>query len=858
MIGTQSRHRRDPVDSGAGNDASALEAGARAIDPVCGMSVAVAGAKHVAEHDGRTFYFCSAGCRERFVADPSAFLDGGTHKDGCCGGMDGDASSAETVRDPVCGMDVDPSTSKHRHEHEDRTYHFCSAGCREKFAARPSVFLDEAPRAAVQGPEDVVYTCPMHPEIEQIGPGTCPICGMALEPKGVVVQEGPSEEYVDFRRRFVAAAVLTVPLAIVAMGRHLFPEEASIISASWLDWSELILATPVVLWAGWPFFERGWASVRTMNLNMFTLIALGTGVAYVYSVVATLAPGIFPEQFRGAEGEVGVYFEAAAVIVTLVLLGQVLELRAREQTGGAIRALLDLAPKTAHLVEDDTEKDVPLDLVRQGDALRVKPGESVPVDGIVLEGRSSIDESMITGEPIPVEKTQGDAVTGGSLNQTGAFLMRAEKVGSETMLSQIVQMVADAQRSQAPIQKLADQVAGWFVPLVLVVAVAAFIVWSIFGPEPAMAFALVAAVSVLIIACPCALGLATPMSVMVGVGKGAQNGVLIKNAEAIERFSAVDTLVVDKTGTLTQGKPALVGIEPAEGFSEDELLRFVAGLERLSEHPLARAIVQGAAERGVAAPDATGFESVTGKGVLGTVEGRRAAIGNAAMMESEGVDPATLRERADARRGRGETAMFVAVDNRPAGIVSVADPIKETTADAVRALHQEGLRIVMLTGDNARTAGAVAEQLGIDEVIADVLPQEKHAVVKRLQDEGRTVAMAGDGVNDAPALAQADVGIAMGTGADVAVESAGVTLVRGDLGGLVKARRLSRAMIRNIKQNLFFAFIYNGIGVPIAAGVLYPVIGLLLSPMIAALAMSLSSVSVITNALRLRAASLDA
>ncbi|WP_083591546.1 heavy metal translocating P-type ATPase [Aurantimonas sp. 22II-16-19i] len=762
------------------------------------------------------------------------------------------SSETGTVRDPVCGMSVDPATTPHRHERAGKTYYFCSAGCRSKFEARPDAFLDEAPRAAVQGPKDAIYTCPMHPEIEQIGPGTCPICGMALEPKGVAVTEGPSEEYLDMRRRLIVSAVLSVPLAVVAMGRHFYPPMSEIVSARALDWIELLLATPVVLWGGWPFFVRGWQSVKTRHLNMFTLIALGVGVAYVYSVVATIAPGIFPPQFRGHEGEVGVYYEAASIIVALVLLGQVLELRAREQTGGAIRALLDLAPKTAHLVEDGAEKEVPLDLVRSGDTLRVKPGEAVPVDGTVLEGSSSVDESMITGEPIPVKKRADDAVTGGSINQTGSFLMRAEKVGSETMLSRIVQMVADAQRSRAPIQKLADQVAGWFVPAVIAVAVLAFIVWSIFGPEPSMAFALVSAVSVLIIACPCALGLATPMSIMVGVGKGAGSGILIKNAEALERFSAVDTLVVDKTGTLTEGRPALVGVETAEGFTEVELLTSVAGLERSSEHPLARAIVEGAGERGVSAPPVQDFESVTGRGVRGTVGGRSVAIGNAAMMAEAGADAEALQSIAKERQGRGETAMFVAIDGKAAGIIAVADPIKATTEAAVRALHEEGLRVIMLTGDSKATAEAVASRLGIDEVIAEVLPEDKHAVVQRLKNEGRVVAMAGDGVNDAPALAEADVGVAMGTGADVAVESAGVTLVRGDLDGLVKARRLSRATVSNIKQNLFFAFIYNGIGVPIAAGVLYPVTGLLLSPMIAALAMSLSSVSVIGNALRLR------
>ncbi|WP_416384549.1 heavy metal translocating P-type ATPase [Roseovarius sp. Pro17] len=779
--------------------------------------------------------------------------------DSCCGGHDGHdaAPSAAQLKadgkaiDPVCGMTVTIEGAKHVARHAGDTFYFCSAGCKTKFEARPAVFLDPELKAEPAGAEDDVYTCPMHPEIEQIGPGSCPICGMALEPKGINLTDGPSEEYVDFRRRFLVGIALTVPLMIVAMGRHFAPGVFSGFSASWLDWIELILATPVVLWCGLPFFERGIASVRTRNLNMFTLIALGTGVAYVYSVVATMAPSIFPAQFRGPSGEVGVYFEAAAVIITLVLLGQLLELRAREQTSGAIRALLNLAPKMARLIEDGTEKDIPLEMVRRGDALRVRPGEGVPVDGVVTEGTSSVDESMITGEPLPVTKAAGDDVTGGAINQTGSFVMRAERVGSETMLNRIVQMVAEAQRSQAPIQKLADRVAAWFVPLVLAVAVTAFVAWSLFGPDPAMAFGLVAAVSVLIIACPCALGLATPMSIMVGVGKGASNGVLIKNAAALERFSAVDTLVVDKTGTLTEGKPALVQVI-ANGIDEGELLRDVAGLEAQSEHPLARAIVDGAKERGVEPGPVEDFSSVTGKGVGGRIGGRRVAIGNRAMMEAEGADPSELKEAADNARAQGQTAMFVSVDGKAVGLIAVADRIKATTPEAINALHKEGLRIVMLTGDNAITAKAVGDELGIDEVIADVLPEDKHDVIRRLQSEGRVVAMAGDGVNDAPALAAADVGIAMGTGADVAVESAGVTLVRGDLSTLVTALRLSRATVANIKQNLFFAFIYNGVGVPIAAGVLYPATGLLLSPMIAALAMSLSSVSVIANALRLR------
>ncbi|GGL70170.1 heavy metal translocating P-type ATPase [Wenxinia marina] len=750
--------------------------------------------------------------------------------------------------DPVCGMKVTMATAKYTAEHEGETFYFCNPRCKTKFETRPEIYLDPALKAPPRPKaKDQIYTCPMDPEIEQVGPGTCPICGMALEPKGVALTEGPSEEYVDFRRRFAIGAALTVPLFLLAMGRHLLPGLFHDLNVAALNWAELALATPVVLWCGAPFFQRGWASVRTRNLNMFTLIALGTGVAYLYSVVATLAPGLFPAQFRGHAGEVGVYFEAAAVIVVLVLLGQLMELRAREQTGGAIRALLDLAPKTARLIDARGERDIPLEMVRAGDRLRVRPGEAVPVDGEVTDGASAVDESMITGEPVPVEKGRGDPVTGGSLNATGSFVMTATRVGADTMLSRIAEMVAGAQRSRAPIQRLADQVAGWFVPLVVAVAVIAFAAWSIWGPPPAMGLGLIAAVSVLIIACPCALGLATPMSVMVGVGRGASRGILIRNAEALERLAAVDTLVVDKTGTLTEGKPALVGVE-----GDDDALRLAAALEAASEHPLAKAIVDGAREHGLTVPEASGFDSVTGKGVRGTVEGRRVAVGTAALMAEEGADPAAFAAAADAARAQGRTAMFVAVDGRAAGLLTVADRVKETTPGAIRALHAEGLRIVMLTGDAEATARAVARDLGIDEVVAGVLPDGKLDAIRRLQAEGRTVAMAGDGVNDAPALAAADVGVAMGTGADVALESAGVTLVGGDLSGLVAARRLSRATVRNIKTNLAFAFLYNGLGVPVAAGVLYPVIGVLLSPMIAALAMSLSSVSVIANALRLR------
>jgi Cu+-exporting ATPase len=754
-------------------------------------------------------------------------------------------------------MIVDPATTPHHAHHAGRDYHFCSAECRERFVARPEIFLDEAPRPAPVDPDDVVYTCPMHPQIEQIGPGTCPICGMALEPKGVGSIDGPSEEYRDMRRRFVLSAILTAPLALIVMLRHFWPISVEAFGARTLDWTEFALATPVVLWGGFPFFVRGWQSILRRRLNMFTLIALGTGVAWAYSVVGAVAPQLFPASFRTMHGGVGLYFEAAAVIVALVLLGQVLELRARERTGSAIRALLDLAPKSAHLVEDGKERTVPLDLIRVGDRLRVKPGEAVPVDGTLIEGSSAVDESMLTGESLPVAKEAGVPVTGGSINGDGAFVMEAERVGSETMLARIVQMVAEAQRSQAPIQKKVDQVAAWFVPAVILVAILAFAIWSFAAPPPRIPFALIAAVSVLIIACPCALGLATPMSIMVGVGKGAQAGVLIKSAEALERFAAVDTLVVDKTGTLTEGKPALVAIEPVAGRSEDEILADAASLEQSSAHPLAHALVAGAEAKALARRTVADFSSVSGKGVVGTVEGRRVAVGNAAMMEAEGAAAPGLGEAADRYRDEGATVMFVAVDGHYAGLVAVADRIKESAAKAVEQLHDEGLRIIMLTGDNARTAAAVARKLGIDEVIADVLPRDKDAAIDRLKREGRIVAMAGDGVNDAPALARADIGIAMGTGADVAVESAGMTLVKGDLMGLIRARRLSRGVTGNIRQNLWFAFGYNGVGIPIAAGILYPLTGQMLSPMIAALAMSLSSVSVIANALRLRTLNLE-
>jgi Cu+-exporting ATPase len=799
--------------------------------------------------------------------------------------------AAATVLDPVCGMTIDPATAAGSSPHGGETIYFCSLHCKAKFDANPAAYTGEAarpkpvtaPGAMYVCPMDpeirqdhpgacpkcgmalepespsapttkTEWTCPMHPEIVREAPGACPICGMALEPRTVTLDDD-NPELRDMTRRFWISTVLTVPLVLFAMLRHLpgitlLPQTV----LPWASWIELALAAPVVLWGGWPFFERAWSSVVNRHLNMFTLIGLGVTVAFLYSLVATLAPGLFPASFRDHAGSVGVYYEAAAAIVTLVLLGQVMELRARSRTGAAIRALLGLAPKSARRVNDDgSEADVPLEQVHVGDRLRIRPGEKVPVDGVVAEGTTSIDEAMVTGEPLPVEKKAGDRVIGATVNTTGSVVMRAERVGADTLLSRIVNMVAQAQRSRAPIQKLVDRVAAWFVPAVIAAALLTFAIWALVGPQPRLVFAIVNAVAVLIIACPCALGLATPMSIMVAAGKGATAGVLFRNAEAIEVLRTVDTLVIDKTGTLTLGKPRLVSVI-ATGIGEHELLRFAAGVERASEHPLAAAILAGAAERGVSVETASQFESITGKGVFGVVAGRRVFLGNLALLDEIHVDAGELAERAEALRAEGQTVLFVVVDGKAAGFVGVADPVKDSAPEAIRALHAEGLRIVMLTGDSATTANAVAKQLSIDEVIAEVLPDQKAEAVKRLQQQGRIVAMAGDGVNDAPALAQAEVGIAMGTGTDVAMESAGITLVQGDLRGIVRARRLSRATMANIRQNLFFAFVYNAVGVPIAAGVLYPFFGVLLSPMIAAAAMSFSSVSVIANALRLRSA----
>jgi len=841
---------------GHGHAHAGQAAPAKAKDPVCGMSVDPATAKHKAEHAGTTYYFCCAGCRTKFEANPQHFLEKAAAAD-----------AAAKATDPVCGMKVDRAAAKHKFEQAGETYYFCSAGCRAKFEADPAKYLAKAqaphghpaPAAKAKEPEappGAIYTCPMHPEIRQVGPGNCPICGMALEPETVTADTGPNPELVDMTRRFWIGTALALPVLVLEMGGHLFNLH-TMLGQQLSNWLQFLFATPVVIWAGWPLLVRGWQSLETRNLNMFTLIAMGTGVAWVYSFIATAIPGVFPPAFRGHDGAVAVYFEAAAVITVLVLLGQVLELKARERTSGAIRALLDLAPKTARRAKPDgTDEEIGLDEVHVGDKLRVRPGDKVAVDGTVIDGKSAVDESMVTGESLPVAKAPGERVIGGTINQTGSFVMKAERVGRETMLAQIVQMVADAQRSRAPVQRLADKVSGWFVPAVIVVAIAAFVVWSLVGPEPRFVYGLIAAVAVLIIACPCALGLATPMSIMVGVGRGAHAGVLIKNAEALERFEKVDTIVIDKTGTLTEGKPKVTALVAAQSFAEDELLHLAASIERGSEHPLAAAIVKAAEEQKLALAAAKDFDSPTGKGVVGTIEGKRVALGNARLLADLGIDAKALDPRADALRGEGATVVYVTVAEKLAGLIAVADPIKASTPEALAALKTDGIRIVMLTGDNRRTAEAVAKTLGIDEVEAEVLPEDKGKVVKRLREQGRVVAMAGDGVNDAPALAAADVGIAMGTGTDVAMESAGVTLVKGDLVGIVRARRLSRAVMRNIRQNLFFAFFYNAAGVPVAAGVLYPFFGLLLSPIIAAAAMSLSSVSVIANALRLRAVKL--
>lgn len=755
-------------------------------------------------------------------------------------------------QDPVCGMSVETQNAKYRSERRGNSWFFCSAGCQAKFEANPEQFLNPEKKPAQPMPAGTTYTCPMHPEVSQQKAGDCPICGMALEPEEVSLEDGPSAELQDMTRRFWIGLVLTMPVFLLEMGGHLIGLN-HIVSPQLSNWIQLSLATPVVLWCGWPFFIRGWRSVVSRNLNMFTLIAIGTGVALLYSLVATLAPQVFPATFRLADGSVAVYFEAAAVIVVLVLLGQVLELRAREKTSGAIKALLGLSPANARrLDEHGAETDVALEQVKVGERLRVRPGDKIPLDGEVLEGRSNVDESMVTGEPLAVKKEVGALVIGGSINQQGCFIMRADKVGRDTMLSRIVQMVASAQRSRAPIQGLADKVAGWFVPVVIVIALIAFVAWSLLGPTPAMAYGLIAAVSVLIIACPCALGLATPMSIMVGIGRGAQSGVLIRDAEALQHLEKIDTVVVDKTGTLTEGKPQLTHVVSAAGFTEQRLMLLAAALEKHSEHPLAQAILEKAKDMNLTPPEAADFDSPNGKGVSGSIDGQRVLLGNRLLMQADNVDTTGFDDEAEQLRMDGATVIFAAVAGKVAGVLAIEDPIKNTTAAAIAALQKDGIRVVMLTGDNRTSAEAVARKLHIDEVEAEVLPEDKGKVIQRLKDEGRVVLMAGDGVNDAPALATADVGVAMGTGTDVAIESAGITLLRGNLIGIVEARTLSIATMRNIRQNLFFAFFYNAIGIPIAAGVLYPFFGVLLSPIIAAAAMSLSSVSVIANALRLR------
>jgi Cu+-exporting ATPase len=897
-------------------------------DPVCGMMVDPQNARASAEHEGKTYYFCSAGCVAKFKADPPKYL---SPKHEAMAGTQ-EPAAAKAV-DPVCGMFVDPGKARGRADYKDKTYFFCCPGCEAKFKAEPEKYLapkspssglvqlggmtqtkahhdhhdhhavlsaiapanvaqtsaapaaqqagspvyicpmDPEVRASKPGAcpkcgmaleremqvmaEKVEYTCPMHPEIVRDAPGNCPICGMALEPRVVSgAHEEDDSELRSMSLRFKVSAALSAPLLVLAMAGMFDPNLKHALPAGWLDWLQFALATPVVLWGGWPFFQRGWASLVNRHLNMFTLIAIGTGTAYLYSVAAVAAPGMFPDTFR-MHGRVEGYFETSAIIGTLVLMGQVLELRARRHTSSAIRALLDLSPKTARRVRaDGTDEEIPLEQIHAGDRLRVRPGERVPADGTIEEGSSSVDESMITGESIPVEKAAGAKVIGGTVNQTGAFVMKAERLGSETLLAQIVRMVAEAQRSRAPIQSLADTVSSYFVPAVLFIAVLTFVLWDLWGPDPRLAHALVNAVAVLIIACPCALGLATPMAIMVGTGRGAGAGVLVKNAEALETMEKVDTLVVDKTGTLTEGRPRVTQVISSGGFDENQLLRLAASLERSSEHPLAAAMVKGAEERALQLSVATGFQYITGKGVIGQVDGHEVVAGNAALLDSRNIKAGELAQQAEAMSSQGQTVMLVAVDGKAAGMIAVADPIKASTREALSALRESGLKLVMLTGDNRATAAAIAHELGIEEFEAEVLPDKKADAVKRLQAQGRIVAMAGDGVNDAPALAQANVGIAMGTGTDIAIESADIALVKGDLRAIVRARNLSRATMRNIRQNLFFAFIYNLLGVPVAAGILYPFSGLLLQPVFAAAAMSFSSVSVIGNALRLRRAKL--
>jgi Cu+-exporting ATPase len=818
-------------------------------DPICGMSVTPETAAGSYTENGKTYYFCSKGCLEKFKdQDTGTPTSSGIVQ---LGRKKASQEPTESIEiDPVCKMLVSPETAAARYDYKDKTYYFCNVGCKERFAAEPEKYLEPAKQASL--PQDVEYTCPMHPEIVQIGPGTCPICGMALEPKTVSLEDRPDPELIDMTRRFWISAALAIPILLLDMG-GMFLALGDYIPPRVSSWIQFALGSIVVIWGGYPFFQRAWASIRNISPNMFTLIAMGTGAAWSFSTIALFFPQLFPVSFRGHSGEAPLYFEAAAVITTLVLLGQVLELRARSRTSSAIRQLLGLAPDTARVVDQmGNERDMPLSDVHVGMLLRVRPGEKVPVDGLVTEGKSSINESMVTGEPIPVEKEAGSKVVGGTMNGTGSFVMQAEHVGSETLLAQIVRMVSEAQRSRAPIQRLADVVSAYFVPAVIIVAIVTFIAWMLIGPEPRFVYALANAIAVLIIACPCALGLATPMSIMVGTGRGATAGVLVKNAEALEAMEKVNVLVTDKTGTLTEGKPKLISVIP-NGIDENELLRLAASLERNSEHPLAESIVAGAEERGIKFSRVDNFQSLTGKGVTGEIDGKKVALGNAALLDELGVKAdERLQARIDGFRNEGQTVVFVVIDGRHAGLLSVADPIKQSAADAIKELHRSNVQIVMLTGDNQATAEAVARQLGIDEIKAEILPEQKGEVVKELQNNGKIVAMAGDGINDAPALARAQVGIAMGTGTDVAMESAGITLLKGDLSGIVRAKKLSHATMSNIRQNLFFAFIYNLLGVPIAAGVLYPFFGLLLSPIIASAAMTFSSVSVITNALRLR------